>query len=97
MTIKIMKRTVSGSIISNYGRFLVAFWEVSGSIPLCFPHDSYWEAGGWGESLRWPGGGLDRSYSRGTTRELPGNYPGFGLAALGYLAWLSRPGKSLAS
>ena len=44
-----------------------------------------------------PSGGLEVVWTDLTTRELPGNYPGFGLAALGCLAWLSRPGKSLAS
>ena len=58
-----------GGFWSHSGRCLVAFL-------YAFPHDSYWEAGGWGGSLGWPGGGLDRSYYPGTTRELPGIWAG---------------------
>ena len=75
---------VSGSIISNYGRFLVAFWEVSGSIPLCF--SSWFILGGWrvGRIPRvawgWSGPIL-----------LPGNYPGT-TRDLGWLRWGVWPG-----
>ena len=42
-----------------------------------------------------PSGGLGVVWTDLTTRELPGNYPGFGLAALGCLGWLGHLGKSL--
>ena len=38
---------------------------------------------GWG----WPGGGLGRFYYPGTIRELSGNYQGFCVSFLGWLAW----------
>ena len=40
-----------------------------------------------GAALGWPGGGLGRFYYPGTIRELSGNYPGFCVSFLGWLAW----------
>ena len=70
MTIKIMKRAVSGSIISNYGRFLVAFSDVSGSIPLCFSNLMV--------HIGRLAGGADPSGGLGWSGPilLPRNYPG---------------------